>query len=89
MGHGLTFTDSPTIEPTIANRLRTVCGGVGIVGLIASAGLAFSTEDGMKQFYFSREKLHINFTHDQKKYDPPPVLKTGLPFGFFSLQEEK
>jgi hypothetical protein len=53
MGHGLTFTDSPTIEPTIANRLRTVCGAVGVVGLLASVGLAVSTEDGMKQFYFS------------------------------------
>ena len=53
MGHGLTFTDSPTIEPTIANRLRTVCGVVGLIGIAASLGLAFSAEDGMRNFYFS------------------------------------
>ncbi|MGB0647178.1 MAG: hypothetical protein ACPGQS_08375, partial [Bradymonadia bacterium] len=53
MGHGLSFTDSPTIEPAVANRLKKVCGVIGIVGIGASLGLAFGTGDGLKQFYFS------------------------------------
>ena len=53
MGHGLSFTDSPTIEPVVANRLKKVCGVVSIAGIAASLGLAFGTGDGLKQFYFS------------------------------------
>ena len=56
MGHGLSFTDSPKIEPAIATRLRNICAGVGIVGILASAALVFLGnygDHGAKIFYFS------------------------------------
>ena len=53
MGHGLSFTDSPKIEPAIANRLRNISGIVGGLGIVASVGLALSGENGLKEFYFS------------------------------------
>ena len=53
MGHGLSFTDSPKIEPAIANRLRNISGIVGGLGIVASVGLALAGENGLKEFYFS------------------------------------
>ena len=56
MGHGLSFTDSPNIEPAIATRLRNISGGIGIVGIVASAALLFLGNydgHGAKIFYFS------------------------------------
>ena len=53
MGHGLSFTDSPKIEPAIANRLRNISGIVGGLGIVASVGLALAGENGLREFYFS------------------------------------
>ncbi len=56
MGHGLTFADSPKIEPAIATRLRNIFAGVGAAGILASAALLFLGDyggHGAKIFYFS------------------------------------
>lgn len=53
MGHGISFTDSPVIEPAIAARLRKICMIVAGIGIVASAGLALSSDNGVLQFYFS------------------------------------
>ena len=63
MGHGLSFKDSPTIEPAIATRLRNVCAGVGAVGIVATALLYFvDNADGFNKYKFFFSYLTAYFT---------------------------
>ncbi len=53
MAHDKTFKDEPMLDPKAADKAFKVAGAVGIIGVLASVGMAFSGEEAKQQFFFS------------------------------------
>lgn len=53
MAHDKQFTDTPQLDSGVADKAFKIAGAVGVVGILASVGLAFSGDEAKHQFFFS------------------------------------